>query len=394
MSPADDAALTECPSCHREVPAANFCGLCGAALAAPAGSGRRLLRIRTFGACPSESVLRPSLASSLFPHLPQRSRLPFRIGLAAMVAGLALCAALRIPSVMVGVGALGLPLLFVLYLRASGVSRDLPRAAMPVAVVLGLILGAGWAWFAGAAANPGFGVAMNLAGAGHDPLRGNILATTAGAVLMMVPAVVVRFTMPRTRESLDGFVIGTLGALAFSAAATLTRLAPQLQATVVALSRPRSSLAVEAVVCGVVVPLTAAVAGGVVGLALWFVARGDQPLGSRLTLWLLGAAVLAMYAAVGVVNAMGLPNLIMVSLHLLLVIVGVLVLRMAVQFALLHEVPDPVSLEPLLCEHCEHVVPDAAFCPACGAATRASSQESRRFRRNFRPVPITVGGGS
>jgi len=55
--------------------------------------------------------------------------------------------------------------------------------------------------------------------------------------------------------------------------------------------------------------------------------------------------------------------------------------------ALLKEAHDPIQEdEPLLCLHCEMVVPDMAFCPACGVATRASSRSSRRDRRDSRPV--------
>ena len=55
---------------------------------------------------------------------------------------------------------------------------------------------------------------------------------------MLVPAVVVRLLRPPTRESLDGFMIGALGALTFTAAATLTRLAPQFATGMVPRDRP------------------------------------------------------------------------------------------------------------------------------------------------------------
>lgn len=390
MSTPGAGAVTDCPRCHREVPAANYCGLCGASLAAASGIGR-WLRARTFGASPNQGVLRPALASTLFPHLPQRSRRAFRIGLAVLVVGLGVFAALRIPAVLVGIGALGLPLLFLLYLRASGVGRDLPDGSLPLAGALGVALGVGWARVAGELGGSELAVAMSAPGVGHGELRGSVLAAISGGLLMMLPAVAVRLTRPRTAESLDGFVIGAFGALAFSAAATVTRLAPQFRTGFIPPSRPRSNLAVEAVVCGITVPLTAAVAGGVVGLALWFASRGDGSGRARPTLWLLGAAVLATYIGVGVVNAAGLVNVAMVGLHLLLAITAIVLLRLALQTALLHEAPDPVTFEPLLCVHCEHVVPDAAFCPACGVATRASSKQSRRLRRQLRPVPVEPG---
>ncbi len=64
-------------------------------------------------------------------------------------------------------------------------------------------------------------------------------------------------------------MIGALGALTFTAAATLTRLAPQFGSGVVS-KRPMESLLVEAGIRGVAVPLTAAAAGGLIGAALWF----------------------------------------------------------------------------------------------------------------------------
>ena len=60
----------------------------------------------------------------------------------------------------------------------------------------------------------------------------------------------------------------------------------------------------------------------------------------------------------------------MLTIHAVMTLLALLLLRVAVQIALLHEAHDPVSFtDPLLCVHCEHVVPDMAFCPACGAAT-------------------------
>jgi hypothetical protein len=57
---------------------------------------------------------------------------------------------------------------------------------------------------------------------------------------------------------------------------------------------------------------------------------------------------------------------------------------------LLHESHDAIEAdEPLLCPNCGHVVPDMAFCPACGVATHASSRSSRSARRRRRPVRDT-----
>ena len=107
-------------------------------------------------------------------------------------------------------------------------------------------------------------------------------------------------------------MIGALGALAFTAAATLTRLAPQFATGMIARSRPISSLIVEAGIRGVAVPVTAAAVGGLIGAALWFTrpaSKADQHTGYiRAVLALFAAAVVAVYAALGLVDVAGIPQ--------------------------------------------------------------------------------------
>ena len=114
------------------------------------GDGPQWLRPGTFGAAPDESnLLRPSIASSLFPQLPQRSRTPFRVGLALIVVGLAVFAVLKIPAALITVAALGLPLLFLLYLAESDAYRDLPARVLAIAAVFGAALGVGYVLLTG-----------------------------------------------------------------------------------------------------------------------------------------------------------------------------------------------------------------------------------------------------
>src|SRR6476661_1128172 len=126
-TPTEDSPTTmECRVCQTEVPAGEFCGLCGDHLTERRGNGPSWLRIRAYSAAPGEHLLLPSLASSLFPQLPGRSRAPFRIVLVCVLIGLATFATLRMPAALITVSALGLPLLFVLYLREADAVRDLP----------------------------------------------------------------------------------------------------------------------------------------------------------------------------------------------------------------------------------------------------------------------------
>ena len=372
----------ECRRCRVDVPAGNFCGICGGDPLAEPPRGAVWLRPGVFGAAPGESVLRPYLASSLFPQLPSPSRRPFRVIAVVAAAGLLAAALLRMPAIGIAIGALGLPLLFGLYLRASGADRDLPRVSLVLAALLGGALGAAWVLVSGQVIARSYGVPMAVGLALHHLLGEGFAIPAAGMTAMIVPAVVIRLLRPGNRESLDGFMIGALAALTFTAAATLTRLAPQITSGLIAHARPLESLLIEALLCGVTVPVSAAAAGGMVGIALWFRPGGPDGGRVRLVLVLLAVAALLLHAGVGVIDIIGVGQLFMAGAHLAITVAGLCALRLAIQLALLHESHDPIRQDqPLLCPHCEHVVPDMAFCPACGAATRASSVQSRRQRR-------------
>ena len=170
----------------------------------------------------------------------------------------------------------------------------------------------------------------------------------------------------------------------------MTRLAPQFGTGVVS-RRPMESLLVEAGIRGLAVPLIAAATGGLIGAALWFTRppskRDQHPGVVRAMLVGFAVAVLAVYLGLGLIDVAHFPQVLMLVLYLALAIVALLLLRIGIHLALLHEAHDEIrSDEPLLCTHCGHVVPDMAFCPACGVATRASSRTSRTWRRRARPV--------
>jgi hypothetical protein len=381
---------TECRVCQTDVPAGEYCGLCGCHLTPRRGEGPDWLRIRDYGAAPGEHLLRLSLASSLFPHLPPRSRTVFRIGLAVVLAALVAFSLLRLPAATVTVAALGFVFLFLLYLRESDAFADIPARTLVLTAVLGIGLGVGWVLLTGAAVARSYGIALGAGVVGARMMRDGIGIPLGGVVLMLMPAVIVRLLRPPTREALEGFMIGALGALTFTAAATLTRLAPQFGTGVVS-KRPMESLIVEAGIRGVAVPLTAAAAGGLIGAALWFTRpaskKNRRPGLVRLLLVSFAVAVLVVYLGLGLIDVAHFPQVLMLVLYLALALVALLLLRVGLHLALLHEAHDEIqSDEPLLCPHCGHVVPDMAFCPACGVATRASSRSSRTARREIRPV--------
>jgi hypothetical protein len=391
MSTNDEQVPTaECRVCQVDVPAGEYCGLCGCHLTPRPGEGPDWLRMKDFGAAPAEHLLQPSLASSLFPHLPPRSRVVFRIGLAVVLVALAAFALLRLPGALVTVEALGFLLLFMLYVRESDGFHDIPTRTWALTAALGIGLGVGWVLLTGAAVARSYGIALGAGVVGARMLRMGIGIPLGGVILMLMPAVIVRLLRPPTREALDGFMIGALGALTFTAAATLTRLAPQFGAGVVS-KRPMDSLIVEAGIRGVAAPIIAAAAGGLIGAALWFTRPPSKqkvhPGVVRAILVSFAVAVLAIYLGLGLIDVSHFPQMLMLVLYLALAAAALFLLRVGLHLALLHEAHDEIqSDEPLLCPHCGHVVPDMAFCPACGVATRASSRSSRTARRDTRPV--------
>jgi hypothetical protein len=76
------------------------------------------------------------------------------------------------------------------------------------------------------------------------------------------------------------------------------------------------------------------------------------------------------YPALWVVDDARLPKWPQLALHLLMTAIAMVAVRVCVQSSLLHQEPDHQQSRPILCVHCERVVPDMPFCPACGAAAR------------------------
>lgn len=386
--------MMECQVCQTDVPAGEYCGLCGTPLRDHrSGDGPHWLRASSYSAASGQKLLSLSLTSSLFPHLPPRARKVFLMGLGMLAVALTVATVLRMPAALTAVASLGLPLLFALYLHESGVSREIPRSMLVLTTTLGAVLGVGWVLLTGVALARAYGVPLGAGIAGGRILRDGLGVPLGSMLLMLAPALVARWAWRGNRESLDGYAIGALGALTFTAAATLTRLAPQFTTGMINRARPLDGLLVEAGIRGMAMPLIAAAVGGLIGTALWFTSPPTKALTQRGfvrgTLLLIAAVVVAIYASLGVVDVARFPQFVQLALHLTLAGLALFALRVGLHLALLHEAQDEIRPdEPILCTECNHVVPDAPFCPRCGSAMHASSRRSRRTRRDDRPIKI------
>jgi len=346
------------------------------------------LRPKVFAAEPRQPLIVPRLTSSLFPRLAEPARRPFRLALALLLVTIVVLSALRANMPMGAIAVLGGPVLFLVYLWQSDALREIPVRALVIAAGIGVGTAVAWWFLAGRLLASSYGVTPAAGQALLNVLAGYTLAvTTGGAVLMVLPAVVVRLLRVPVDDCMDGFVIGAFGALAHMVAATITWMMPQI---VAGLLDPQSPLRLlqDAITYGVIDPLITVALGGLVGLSLWFrpnpADRHHRAARGALTVCTVSAAIL--YLGVWTVDALAQPEILGLAVNVVLAVLALLTLRCGVQVALLHGAPDPATGRPVLCVHCEKVVPDTAFCPSCGAATRASSRSSRRLRIESPPV--------
>lgn len=388
---AGSATTMPCRACRHDVPAGKFCGRCGARLTPEPGDGPSWLRIGDYAAAPGEHVLQPSIVSSVFPHLPERSQGAFRVGLLFVVVVLAAFAVLGWQVPLVAAAILAPVLLFAIYVVETGVIGDLPPRIWVLTTVAALGIGVGWALATSSIFAQSYAASLGAQAPDATLILKALMIPFGGVVVMQLATVLVWFTRPRHHaEALDGFAVGILGATLFAVAANATRLVPQLRAGVLTQAQPLQDLLIGGAVLGVTAPLTAAAFGGLVGAGLWLAAgRGGR---HRRRLLACIAAVLVTfavaYAGVGLSELLALPLLLQFSVHAAVALAAVIALRIGVQLALLHERDGDTHPElPILCPHCGHVVPDMTFCPACGVAAHASSRVSRAARRRDRPRP-------
>jgi hypothetical protein len=384
-----DVTTMPCRVCKHDVPAAKFCGRCGAYLTHSRGDGPDWLRVGDYAAAPGENVLQPSVISSMFPHLPNRSQGAFRVGLLSIIAVLVVLCVLRMPLPMVVVSAFAPMLLFVAYLVETGVFADLPRWLWSLTVVLGLAVGVAWAMLTTSIVTESYSLGLGSAVPTAELVRDAVILPFGGLLAMQLPTVLIRLTRPPGRDSLYGFAIGALGATTFTLGATLVRLVPQLPGAMGPADQTAEDLLLEAGVRAGTMPLTAAAVGGLFGAGLWYARQHDHNRRGLPVVSALGVlSAAALYAIVGLIDVYRVAPNIQFVIHIALALTAVLALRFGLQLAMLHEPHESLHPEsPILCPDCGHVVPDMAFCPACGVAAQAASRTSREARRLDRPQP-------
>ncbi len=283
---------------------------------------------------PTESVFRPAPASTLVPEGSAAVRRLVDAGLILIVVALALAAQAQLQGAVIAVAALGLPLLLVISWSRAGELSGLPRWAVGLTVVLAVGIAVGWVLLTGDLVVREAGSAFDAGSAGRRVLRDGLGVAEGGALLMLLPVTGVALLWRSRRNARDGFILGALGALVFTAAATLTRLAPQLRTPPIASGQPVHWLLAEAAIRGVAVPMTAACAGALVGAALW--AGGESRARATLGVSACAAAVLVFYVVVGRADIEGVPQVLVLAWHIAMAVSALIAVRAGLQWAVRH----------------------------------------------------------
>lgn len=378
-----------CPHCSNVVPAGIFCGACGSHLSHPSDKLSRR-RPHSYAAFPEEPVFHLSLVSSLFPHLAHRPAALFRFASAVLVGLLLLFGATDLEAPVVAVAALGLPLLFQLYVYEVDVYEEQRVGLSALSLLAGAGLGVGWALVGGpvvaGALQPD--VVHPLGGA--RAVGAAVAVPAIGQVLMCVPVMVAALYRPprwHGREPLDGFALGASSALGFTFAAVVTNMASSLSGGLFP-GRTFVSLASEALVRGLAEPVTAAAATGLIGLCLW----AWLPNGATRNYWLSPGTPLALAIGTqvgeGFADQARLADVPLLLVHLAGAAALLVALRVGIHRVLLAEQRAVVVGPPRACAHCHHIVPAMPFCPACGVAEGATSKRHRRSQAEGAPWPL------
>ncbi len=381
-----------CPHCSNITPIGDYCGVCGAHLVHPRAT-LAARRPHAYSANPEEAVLRLSVVSTLFPHLSHRSSVPFRAGFALLVGLLVIFSATGLEAPVIAIAAMGVPLLFQLYIYEVDLYEDSHILLSAETLLLGAGLGVGWALLGGPvvshALQPTFGSTLGS----WDVVKAAVLVPVVGQALMLVPLLLVLVLVPGfggRRESLDGFTLGAASALGFSFAAVITDLASRLSAGLVP-SRPFTNILTEALIRGIATPVLAAAATGLIGASIWVrkaekgtVAAGGRWLADTL---LVLAAVVAVQVGLGFADQARFSDIPLLVVHLAGTAVVLLALRVGLHHILLHERHDVAIGPSTTCSHCYHIVPLMPFCPSCGVALAATT-------KRHRPRPGALGAGT
>ena len=361
--------LVTCPHCGSAVPAADFCGHCGAHLVT-ASTRRR----HAFAAVPNEPVTHLSIITTLFPHLPHRRGRPFQLALVAGGAAVLLLALFHLFAPATVAAVCVIPILYLIYLYEVEVYENEPWLIVGATMAGGLVLGFAFAELSGGALSR-----LELTGDTQNAfVLAGVLIPIAAQVLMLAGPLFLYVYRSRFREPLDGLTFGAASALGFTLASSLASFWPLITGPLVS-EGSTLDWAVRLTRAGLLVSLINASTTALVAAGLWL-QRYDRRRSRRP--W--ESSVLAtLTVTFGVQVALGIAAYLvsdfLVDVAVLAVAAAALLLyvRLVIHQSLLVEGADHEIGPEAPCPECHRVVPTMAFCPACGAARAAATKAGR-----------------
>ena len=360
--------MLTCSSCGRETPEGSFCIRCGAPLGT-SFSGPSRGRSQ-FAAAPHEPAALPLVVSTLFPQLPRRSQLSFRLALGLGIAAVIALAALRLFPAALIAAALLLPTLVVLYLIDVDAYEDEPVWAMSLTMGWGAAAGVGFGLIALAVA-PSVGSVIVNGTSQYLVVHGLVLPLCGFLTLLVGPLILLRYH--RFNDVLDGVTFGASTAAAFSGAQAITYGVHLIGAGL----RPGGAVLpwiwrLLSLALGMPVLTMGAAAGACA--ALWL--RYRAPMRDADALGALGHPAVAVPVAGllvmgGAVGETFLPAGGWLAWLVAFDLVAIALLRRAIHVGLLEESSElPIGGE-LTCPNCAHLTARNTFCGYCGISLQA-----------------------
>jgi hypothetical protein len=405
-------ALRNCEHCGNEVPASRFCIRCGheheggdSALSGisrvPGASlvGRGLSGVmnidptslsgvrRAFAAAPNESVLRPTIVSTLFPQLPRPSMAVFRTCLGLGLATVLVLGVAGLYPVALIAGAVLLPMLVVLYMIDVNVFEEQSLPVIGATLAWGAVTGALTALIAKGLSPSGTEVFVG--GSGSLVLTRGVLIPLLSAVLILLgPLALLRY--PRFSTVLDGATFAAASASAFVGAEVIVQA---LSALGHGLRPPGSVLPwlVQLAIIAVALPLVTMASMGATAGVVWLKLRApirDRSafgrLGSVYVAVPLGCAALVIAAIVQLTLRGGVA----LAIIAVLAVLALLWLRQVIHVGLLEEALLIEDAPIITCANCGHRTRRGTFCESCGIALAALPAS----RSSVGPSPLASSG--
>jgi RsiW-degrading membrane proteinase PrsW (M82 family) len=296
--------------------------------------------------------------------------------------------------VAIVLGAVLLPILYLLYFYDVAVYEDEPVIVLAGTFIAGAVLGAAVS-LAFYRVLIGQRTLSLHAGPSNNYIALNaVLVPLLGQLLMLVGPLALYFLRPRFSDILDGLVFGVASALGFAAAQSVVYawliITGPFQRGGGAFDWALPTLRVT-----LLTPLLYAAATGLICAALWL--RRDPRVRQRPRTLATSLPFAVVVAIVGQIAPSLLTDLIPGQTrsflwYLLTAVALLLLARVGLHLGLLEKGAEADGNANLIrCPTCQRMTPDLAFCAECGVALRASS---KRAARRLRPATTPPTEGS